>query len=60
MSRVPNGRYAADGGPLYSYQTFILEDFIEGGKHRGLLDDATKSRIDLAYQEMKDFMNLNW
>ena len=60
VSRVPNGRYAADGGPLYSYQTFILEDFIEGGKHRGLLDDATKSRIDLAYQEMKDFMNLNW
>ncbi|MGT2910230.1 CapA family protein [Streptococcus cameli] len=60
VSRVPNGRYAADGGPLYSYQTFILEDFIEGGQHRDLLDDPTKSRIDVAYQEMKDFMNLNW
>lgn len=60
VSRVPNGRFAADGGTLYTYQTFVLEDFIEGGKHRNQLDEETKQRIDTAYQEMKDLMNLNW
>lgn len=60
VSRVPNGRYATDGGPLYTYQTFILEDFIQGGKHREQLDGSTQARIDTAYQEMKEFMGLNW
>ncbi|WP_394405026.1 CapA family protein [Streptococcus sp. 20-1249] len=60
VSRVPNGQYAADGGSLYTYQTFILEDFIEGGKHREQLDEETKARVDTAYQEMKDFMHLSW
>lgn len=55
VSRVPK-----EGTELYTYQTFVLEDFIEGGQHRQLLDDETKARIDLAYQEMKDFMGLNW
>ncbi|CRH90923.1 Bacterial capsule synthesis protein PGA_cap [Chlamydia trachomatis] len=49
VSRVPNGQYAADGGPFYTYQTFVLEDFIEGGQHRDQLDEDTKARIDTAY-----------
>lgn len=60
VNRVENGRYAPDGGPYYRYQTYILEDFIEGGKHRDLLDEATKARVDTAYQETKDFMKLEW
>ena len=32
-------------------QTYILEDFIEGGKYRNQLDQATKERIDTAYQK---------
>lgn len=60
VSRVPNGKYAADGGPFYTYQTFILEDFIEGGPYRDQLDDPTKARIDTAYQEMNELMALNW
>jgi poly-gamma-glutamate synthesis protein (capsule biosynthesis protein) len=60
VSRVANGRYAENGQPLYSYQTFILEDFIEGGQHRDKIDEATKIRIDSAYHEMKEFMGLNW
>ena len=60
VNRVSNGRYAENGQPLYTYQTYILEDFIEGGQHRDLLDEATKARIDTAYQEMTDLMNLEW
>ena len=60
VNRVSNGRYAENGQPLYTYQTYILEDFIEGGQHRDLLDEATKARIDTAYQEMTNLMNLKW
>ena len=60
VNRVSNGRYAENGQPLYTYQTYILEDFIEGGQHRDLLDEATKARIDKAYQEMTDLMDLKW
>lgn len=60
VSRVPNGRYAEDGRELYHYQTYILQDFIEGGPNRGLLDEETKQRIDLAYQEMNNLVNLQW
>lgn len=60
VNRVPNGRFATDGGPLYTYQTYILEDFIAGGKHRDQIDEATQARIDVAYQEMTDLMALNW
>lgn len=55
VSRLPK-----EGTDLFTYQTLVLEDFIEGGEHRHLLDDETKARIDLAYQEMKDFMGLSW
>lgn len=60
VSRVPNGRYAPDGGELYTYQTWILEDFIEGGKYRNQLDEETKARIDTAYREMNEHMALKW
>ena len=60
VSRVANGVYDENGYPFYRYQTYILEDFIEGGQHRHQLDEDTKARIDTAYQGMKDLMNLNW
>ena len=60
VSRREKGSYAPEGYPLYTYQTLILEDFIEGGKHRQQLDDATKERVDSAYQEMKEHIGLHW
>ena len=46
--------FSPEGYPLYHYQTYILEDFIEGGSHRDQLDEATKERIDTAYKEMNE------
>lgn len=60
VSRVEKGGSSAEGYPLYSYQTLILEDFIEGGKYRDRLDEATKERVDIAYREMKEHVALNW
>ena len=60
VSRTPKGGYSPEGYPLYLYQTYILEDFIEGGKYRSQLDKATKERIDTAYKEMNEHVGLKW
>lgn len=60
VSKVSKGTYSPDGFELFTYQTLILEDFIQGGKHYGSLDEATQTRIETAYQEMNELMNLNW
>lgn len=60
VSRTPKGGYSPEGYPLYLYQTYILEDFIKGGKYRSQLDEATKQRIDTAYKEMNEHVGLKW
>lgn len=60
VNRTPKGTFSPEGYPLYHYQTYILEDFIEGGSHREQLDEATKERIDAAYKEMNEHVGLKW
>ena len=60
VNRTPKGTYSPEGYPLYLYQTYILDDFIEGGKYRSQLDEATKERIDTAYKEMNEHVGLKW
>lgn len=60
VSKVSKGTYSPEGHELFTYQTLILEDFIQGGKYYGSLDEGTQTRIEAAYQEMNEFMNLNW
>ena len=60
VNRTPKGSYSPEGYPLFLYQTYILEDFIEGGSHRDQLDEATKERIDTAYKEMNEHVGLKW
>ena len=60
VSRTQKGGYSPEGYPLYLYQTYILEDFIEGGKYRSQLDEATKERVDIAYKEMNEHVGLKW
>ncbi len=54
------GTYGSEGYELYNYRTLILEDFIEGGKYRDELDAAMKERVDTAYKEMVEHVNLKW
>ena len=60
VNRTPKDSYSPEGYELYHFQTYILEDWIEGGKYRDRLDDETKARVDTAYQEVKERVNLNW
>lgn len=54
------GVVGKDGYELYNYRTLILEDFIKGGKYRKKIDSATQEKVDIAYKEMNEHVNLNW
>jgi len=54
-----NGR-CINGIALYDYKVMILEDFIVGGKHRDKLDEKMKKKVDIAYKEMMEHVNLKW
>lgn len=60
VRREDKGTFSPEGYPLYTYQTLILDDFVQGGKYRDQLDQATQERIDTAYQEMNDHVGLTW
>lgn len=60
VNRWSKGTYSSEGYEQFAYQTYILQDWIAGGQYYGQLDPDTQARVDLAYQEMKDFVNLNW
>ncbi len=54
-----NGRNM-NGIALYDYKVMVLEDFIDGGKHRDKLDEKMKGKVDVVYREIIDHVNLNW
>lgn len=54
-----NGRNM-NGIALYDYKVMVLEDFIDGGKHRDKLDEKMKKKVDIAYKEMMEHVNLKW
>ncbi|HEM3481176.1 CapA family protein [Streptococcus suis] len=60
VNRISQGTYSLDGYERFSYQTYVLEDWVAGGRYYGQLDEETQARVDAAYQEMKDFVNLVW
>lgn len=56
----PKGTFAKEGYELYNYRTLVLEDFIEGGKYRNQIDQETQEKVDAAYKEMNEHVQLNW
>lgn len=59
VNRTPNGK-RGHGFDLYDYTVYVLEDWVQGGKYYGQLDHATQARVDRAYQETLDHVNLQW
>ena len=61
VSRTPKGGYSPRRLPTLSLPKPISwKIFIEGGKYRDQLDEATKERIDTAYKEMNEHVGLKW
>ncbi|MDY4761400.1 CapA family protein [Streptococcus thoraltensis] len=56
----PNGRFAPEGYALYDYRVMVLEDFIKGGKYRQEITEDLRDKVDTAYQEMNQHVNLEW
>lgn len=54
------GVTGSEGFVLSDYRTLVLEDFIEGGKYRDILDSTMQEKVDTAYQEMNELVNLQW
>lgn len=54
------GIVGKEGFELYNYRTMVLEDFIKGGKYHDKIDEETKAKVALAYQEINDLVNLKW
>ena len=54
------GEYGSEGYEYFNYRILILEDFIKGGRYRDQLDDTMKAKVDDAYREMTDLVNLQW
>ncbi|CAM4163851.1 CapA family protein [Streptococcus penaeicida] len=56
----PKGTTGRSGFDLYNYRTLVLEDFIKGGKYRAKIDEETQGKVDTAYKEMNEHVNLKW
>lgn len=54
------GAYGIEGYEYFDYRVMVLEDFIAGGKHRDKLDPSMWERVDTAYQEIIDLVNVQW
>lgn len=56
----PKDTYAPEGYQHKDYRVMLLEDFIKGGKYRDELPDSMKERVDTAYKDIKELVNLQW
>ncbi|MBJ8325424.1 CapA family protein [Streptococcus pacificus] len=54
------GEYGIEGYEYRDYRVLILEDFIAGGKNRDTIDDTMKEKVDIAYKEMNELVDLKW
>ncbi|MDO4814298.1 MAG: CapA family protein [Gemella sp.] len=57
---TPKGVVGPEGYQYFDYRVMVLEDFIEGGKYRQELDAAMQAKVDTAYKETKELVNLQW
>lgn len=60
VEATPRGIYGPEGYELYDYRVMVLEDFIEGGKSRQQINHQLKQKVDIAYKETKELVNLQW
>lgn len=64
VSREPieGATYEKDGiqNQAYDYQVFLAEDYCAGGKYAEKVPKEKQQRIETAYHEMMELLNLQW
>ena len=59
VSRTPINR-TFQGYPAYDYQVFLAEDYLPGAKYANTVDETTRQRIEKAYHEMLELLNIKF
>lgn len=59
VSREPIDRTFL-GYPAYDYQVFLAEDYLSDGKYAKTVSEEKRQRIETAYHEMMDLLNIQW
>mgnify|MGYP000449600690 FL=1 len=59
VSRTPINR-TFQGYPAYDYQVFLTEDYLPGAKYANTVDETTRQRIEKAYHEMLELLNIKF
>lgn len=59
VSREPIDRQFM-GYPAYDYQVFLAEDYLPGGKYAKSVAEDKRLRIETAYNEMIDLLDIKW
>lgn len=58
VSKTPKNE-SINGIALYKYQTLLAESYISGGKYHNTLDSESQSRIETAYNEILELLNID-
>ena len=59
VSRTPINR-TFQGYQAYDYQVFLAEDYLPGAKYANTVDETTRQRIEKAYHEMLELLNIQF
>lgn len=59
VSKTPIDRFYR-GRRCYDYQVFLAEDYLPNGKYADSVDEETRQRIETAYHEMLELLNIQF
>lgn len=59
VSRTPIHRTFL-GGPAYDYQVWLAENYLPGASQAATVDEETRQRIETAYHEVLDLLNIQF
>ncbi|OFI46656.1 metallophosphatase [Floricoccus penangensis] len=60
VSRTPIERTTPQGYEAFDYQVLLAEDYLDGGRHADSVSEETRKRIETAYNEMMELLNIKW
>lgn len=60
VSREPTGGMTFNGYTAFDYQVLLCEDYLKDGKHAESVPEEKRQRIETAYHEMMELLDLKW
>ncbi|MGX6979933.1 CapA family protein [Vagococcus elongatus] len=60
VSREPKGGMTFNGYTAYDYQVLLAEDYLKDGKQADTVPEEKRQRIETAYHEMMELLDIKW